>query len=108
MNLLAEQISAAINAFIAAAYSSIDARDLLPASARSTLRPVVTQERTVQRTKTEEPRSALAGEAVLPERRGDPLVATAADVPQPPFPDEDERLRRHERDMRLAFRGPMA
>ncbi len=37
-----------IGAFIAAAYSSIDARDLLPAGVRSTLRPVVTQECKVQ------------------------------------------------------------
>jgi len=101
-----------IEAFIAAAYSSIDARDLLLASARSTLRPVVTQECKVQRAEAEAQaedfRSTVAGKAVSRQCRGDPLVTRDAWAPRPPVTDEAERLRRHERDMRLAFRGLMA
>lgn len=97
-----------IEAFIAAAYSSIDARDLLPASTRSTLRPVVTQECKVQRAEAEDFRSAPAGKAVSRKSGGDPLVTRDARAPRPPQADDAERLRRHERDMRLAFRGLMA
>ena len=97
-----------VEAFIAAAYSSIDARDLLPAGARSTLRRVVTQERNVQRAEAEDVRSATADKAVSSKNGGDPPVTREAQAPRPAVCEEDERLRRHERDMRLAFRGPMA
>ena len=97
-----------IEAFIAAAYSSIDARDLLLASARSTLRPVVTQECKVQRAEAEKFPSAIAGKAVSRTCGGNPLAAHDVRVPQPRLSEEDERLHRHERDMRLVFQGLMA